>query len=248
MDTITADNDVSTPEEITTIPTQAPLPAEGPTRKVQLIEVLVFLFLVLPATGSAYFVLKRVQLPFTVTAITTMLSDLALVCLLVYFTWRNREPLSDIGWTFRGKEVLLGVALFLPVALGAGVVELLARAAGATLPAKTPSFLTATGISGMTLASAMALVVAFAEETVFRGYLILRFKNVTGSTAVAVLLSTALFAAGHGYEGPAGIIGVFYLGLVFALIYRWRSSLIAPMVMHFLQDFISLVVVPLLKH
>jgi hypothetical protein len=35
-------------------------------------------------------------------------------------------------------------------------------------------------------------------------------------------------------------------GLVFALVYAWRQSLIAPIVMHFLQDFIVVVLIPFL--
>ena len=35
------------------------------------------------------------------------------------------------------------------------------------------------------------------------------------------------------------------MGLFFALVYVWRGSLIAPIIMHFLQDFIGIVVLPL---
>jgi membrane protease YdiL (CAAX protease family) len=92
----------------------------------------------------------------------------------------------------------------------------------------------------------IALVVALAEETIFRGYFILRFEAVTASPAVAVVLSAVIFSLGHGYEGSAGVVTVGVMGLVFALIYLWRRSLVAPIVMHFLQDFISVVLLPLL--
>jgi membrane protease YdiL (CAAX protease family) len=36
------------------------------------------------------------------------------------------------------------------------------------------------------------------------------------------------------------------MGLAFALVYLWRKSLVAPIVMHFLQDFIGIVLLPLL--
>jgi membrane protease YdiL (CAAX protease family) len=55
-----------------------------------------------------------------------------------------------------------------------------------------------------------------------------------------------IFSLGHGYEGSAGVITVGFMGLVFALVYLWRGSLVAPMVMHFLQDFIGIVLSPLL--
>ncbi|MEJ2422781.1 MAG: hypothetical protein P8018_13955 [Acidobacteriota bacterium] len=43
-------------------------------------------------------------------------------------------------------------------------------------------------------------------------------------------------------------MAVFYLGLVYAVVYVWRKSLVAPMVMHFLQDFGAIVLLPLLLH
>lgn len=85
------------------------------------------------------------------------------------------------------------------------------------------------------------------EETIFRGYLILRFTAVTLRPAVAVLLSAALFSLGHGYEGSAGVVTVGVMGLALALIYLWRESLVAPIVMHFLQDFLGIVLLPLLR-
>ena len=61
-----------------------------------------------------------------------------------------------------------------------------------------------------------------------------------------MLLSTVIFTLGHGYEGTAGMAAVGTLGLILALVYVNRGSLVAPMVMHFLQDFIGVVIVPLL--
>jgi membrane protease YdiL (CAAX protease family) len=60
------------------------------------------------------------------------------------------------------------------------------------------------------------------------------------------VLSAAIFALGHGYEGSAGVVTVGVMGLAFALVYLWRQSLVAPMVMHFLQDFIGIVLLPML--
>ncbi len=60
------------------------------------------------------------------------------------------------------------------------------------------------------------------------------------------MLSSAIFAIGHGYEGSAGLVTVGVMGAIFALVYLWRGSLIAPMVMRFLQDFLGIVLLPLL--
>jgi membrane protease YdiL (CAAX protease family) len=61
-----------------------------------------------------------------------------------------------------------------------------------------------------------------------------------------VLLSSFIFSLGHGYEGTAGLATVGVMGAAFALVYLWRGSLVAPIVMHFLQDFIGIVLLPYL--
>jgi membrane protease YdiL (CAAX protease family) len=128
------------------------------------------------------------------------------------------------------------------------VLEQALRQVGFTAPSTpVPSALAAKGSAEYVLGILLVTVVALAEETIFRGYLILRLRTATRSTTAAVLLSTAIFALGHGYEGTAGLTTVGFMGLIFALVFVWRRSLLAPFVMHFLQDFISIVMVPLLK-
>lgn len=55
------------------------------------------------------------------------------------------------------------------------------------------------------------------------------------------------FSPCHGYEGSAGVVTGGLTGAVFALIYLWRGTLVASCVMHFLQDFIGIVMLPLLR-
>ena len=109
-----------------------------------------------------------------------------------------------------------------------------------------PSSLTATGIGQFVLAFILVSIVALAEETMFRGYLIHRFRAVSANPGLAVFLSAFIFSLGHGYEGTAGIITVGFLGIVFALVYLWQKSLVAPIVMHFLLDSVGIILVPLI--
>ncbi|MCL4476794.1 MAG: CPBP family intramembrane metalloprotease [Nitrospirae bacterium] len=75
------------------------------------------------------------------------------------------------------------------------------------------------------LAAVLVIVVALAEETVFRGYLILRFKNVMANTSAAVLLSAVIFSLGHGYEGSDGVITVgSWVWSLVSSIYGGRAS------------------------
>jgi membrane protease YdiL (CAAX protease family) len=218
-------------------------------RKEQIVEVSVFLFLIVPSMVISFFVVKQGSISFVLVALSSILRDLALVSLILFFLWRNGEPLDRIGWRFKNarKEAVLGMWLFIPFFFGAGLLEKGLRMVGFTAPAtQLPSLIAEKNTAEFLLAAVLVIVVALAEETIFRGYLILRFKNITASTAAAVMTSAVIFSLGHGYEGSAGVITVGVMGVVFALIYLWRQSLVAPVVMHFLQDFISIVLAPLL--
>ena len=190
---------------------------------------------------------NQAGLGFLPSAVFSIISDLGLVALVFYFIWRNAEPLNHLGWT-TGRlpmEALLGLLFFVPVMFTANYLESALHHAGLSMPTRRPAFLMASGNSGIALAVALVIVVAVVEETIFRGYLLLRLKPLLRWPWVAVLLSSAVFAVGHGYEGLAGVISVFGLGVVLAAIYLWRRSLVAPMVIHFCIDFSAIVLAAL---
>jgi membrane protease YdiL (CAAX protease family) len=216
-------------------------------RKEQAVEVAVFLFLIVPSMVLSLFVVRRGNLSFVFTAVATIFRDLGLVSLILFFLWRNGENGERIGWSLRraGREAALGAALFIPFVFGAALLERGLLRLGLSRPATpTPSFLAASGGAEFLLAAVLVAVVAVTEETIFRGYLLLRFQTLLRGPALAVLLSSVIFSLGHGYEGSAGLVTVGVMGAVFAVIYLWRRSLVAPIVMHFLQDFLSIVLLP----
>ena len=232
---------------------------EGPQsgKKEQLFEVGVFLFLIVPSLTFSFFPAAEGNAGFVLTAGATILRDLALLSLVLFFIWRNRERLRAIGWTSRHvwQEIGWGVVLFVPVFFGAAYLESLLKSAGLSTPSRPlPSLQAPDSAGAIALALFFAggectkpeIVVAVAEESIFRGYLILRFERISQSAALAVVLSAFIFSLGHGYEGSAGVVTVGTIGLVFALVYRWRNSLVAPMTMHFLQDFLAIILLPLL--
>jgi membrane protease YdiL (CAAX protease family) len=201
-----------------------PLAETRESRREQLWEVLVFLFLIVPSMVLSFLVIKTGNLSFEITAYTTIVRDLSLVSLIVFNLRRNREALSRIGWNFPawGREVAWGLALFVPFFFATNLFERVLISAGFSAPAKPlPTFFRPDGEVEVLLAVGLVAVVALAEETIFRGYLILRFRAITGSPLIAVLLSSALFSLGHGY--------------------------VAPMILHFLQDFIGIVLAPFLN-
>jgi membrane protease YdiL (CAAX protease family) len=216
----------------------------------QLWEVVVFLFLIVPSMALSFFAVKAGSLGFVLTAFATILRDLSLVSLILYFLWRNGEPVRLIGWTLDNvwREIALAVMLFIPFFPGSIVLERLLRSIGFSVPSTPlPQSMPSATVSQVALAGVLVVVVAISEETIFRGYLLLRFKNLAASSFVAVVLSAFIFSIGHGYEGSAGVVTVGVMGAIFALVYLWRGSLVTPVVMHFLQDFVSIVLAALLS-
>ena len=231
-------------------------PPTAPTRRHQTIEVAIFLALILPPMLLSLVSARQSseaaagqEAGFVTVASVTIARDTALVGLILYFLWRNREPLARIGWTHRRlwDEIGLGLVLYVPVFFLVGWAKQFFESLGLTSPDHPwPALMAHRGAMEQAMAVALVIVVAVAEETLFRGYLILRFAAVFGNTAAAVIVSCALFAIGHTYEGSAGVATVGLLGLVLALVYVWRGSIVAPVTMHFCQDFIGVVLAPLL--
>ena len=214
----------------------------------QLVEVSVFLFLIVPSMALSFFAVKQGSLSFVLVAFATILRDLALVSLILFFVWRNGESVNSIGWTFKNarREFGLGIGLYIPFFFATGLFERALQMVGFSVPSTPlPSFTSPVGMGEFLLGLVLVAVVALAEETIFRGYLILRLRAITARPAMALLLSAVLFSLGHGYEGSAGVVTVGVMGLVLGFVYMWRKSLVAPVVMHFLQDFIGIVLLPL---
>jgi uncharacterized protein len=216
-------------------------------KREQLIEVAVFLFLIGPSLALSLLI-NQGSISFMLKAVTTILRDLSLLSLILFFLWRNDEPVGQIGWTLHNirTEILVGVLLFLPVFFGAAALEdILVTIGLSTSSNPLPSIEPNKTVLEMLTALLLVVIVALTEETIFRGYLMLRFKTVLGSSFWSVLLSAFIFSLGHGYEGSAGIVTVGALGVVLSLVYLWRKSLVAPIIMHFLQDTVSIVLLPL---
>lgn len=225
----------------------ADVPTDLPRRRHQL-ELATFLLLVVPGLVLGQVTAASRQ-TFVLTGVATILNDLALSALVLFFVWSGGESLASIGWTTRraGREAVLGVLLYLPMLGLLALLGWLLHGLGIGTSGSRPDFLEPRTPAELVLACVLVIVVACAEETIFRGYLLLRLRELTRSTTAAVVIASLLFASGHTYEGVGGVIAVGLMGVVFALVYVWRKSLVAPVVMHFVQDFLGLVIAPWLS-
>jgi membrane protease YdiL (CAAX protease family) len=221
-------------------------PAGSLSRRQESIELAVFLLLIVPSLVLSFAPNSQGNVSFALVAVATTLRDLGLLALILLLLARGNQPLTAIGWVSQraGREVALGLVLSIPVIIGTQILQALLRAAGLSGPSETSGVMPAKTVGDIILAVVLVVVVAVAEETIFRGYLILRFARALNSRTWAVVLSSVAFAIGHGYEGGAAVVTVGLTGLAFALVYIWRRSLVAPVVMHFVLDFIAIVLAP----
>lgn len=146
-------------------------PPEEPSRRVQAIELGVFLFLIAPSLAFAYGAMQSGRLSFHLLAGMSILRDLSLLCLVLYFLWRNGERVREIGLTTAraGTDVLWGIALFLPITIVIAWLEAVFRQWGLSAPTTLPACFEFRGAGDLLLAFLLVVTVAVVEESLFGG-------------------------------------------------------------------------------
>jgi membrane protease YdiL (CAAX protease family) len=86
----------------------------------------------------------------------------------------------------------------------------------------------------------LSLSAALFEEICFRGFIISKLKNMSGSYWVGALAGALAFSMGHLYQGITGVFLTFVYGMLFAGLFIARKSVFPCIVAHFLQDIIIL--------
>jgi len=105
----------------------------------------------------------------------------------------------------------------------------------------TEAFLSTTSTKGLLINIFMiAILPAFAEEILFRGALASMFKGWTKNVHLAVFLSSFIFAAIHLQF--YGFLPRFLLGMALGYLFFWSGSLWLPIVAHFTNNFLSVIV------
>lgn len=167
----------------------------------------------------------------------SMLAALSIQLFLLVYPLQTRSPRGPLRIPSRKQLIVeFGVALcvvigvFVALALIGFVVERVAP--GKSL---TPEALQQLAQSQQPWAMAMMAVFAIfvapiCEEIFFRGFLQNAF-SARMPTALATLLQVTIFGAAHSF-GLVHSIGAALIGLVLTAVYRWRKTLVTPMLVH----------------
>lgn len=220
---------------------QSPAPREGRTSGTIALLTLTIAYSLLPLFLPA---------PSTISAAGMWQSDLnkwvvtALMVLAVVL-WEGRSVGSIGLHRPRLKEVGIGLAV------GAGWLLLfwmtetiLLEPAGVSVVGTTQrGFLSLAPLQRISI----VLTAAVTEEVIFRGILMERVEELTGSPWLAVAATVLFFVVGHGAHFGL-VINAFQtvVTVVFASLYLWRRDLTALVTMHVVIDGWALLIVPAL--
>jgi membrane protease YdiL (CAAX protease family) len=150
----------------------------------------------------------------------------------------ERLPMNSIGlrrptWKSLAFAVLGAVALLLVFAIHFGVIVRVFHLDAAAAIEQQQIILSRPYWYRVILVLRAAVV----EEILFRGYIIEKVRQLTGSGLLAIALSVLTFTWGHftGW-GLVHLIPVFMSAIILALLYVWRRDLPSNMLAHFLTD------------
>lgn len=146
--------------------------------------------------------------------------------------FRAPRPLYELG-----LGLLLGFAAWAAVLGALLVVGLVIVALGGedALPKAPPAIIPWVAALPVGVRLLISLSAGLVEETFFRGFL----QPRTG-----VLLSTLFFALAHAsYGQPLLLVGVTLLSLVYAMLVKWRQSILAAATAHAFFDAVQLLVI-----
>jgi len=105
----------------------------------------------------------------------------------------------------------------------------------------TDAFLITSSWEGLLVNLIMiALLAAVGEELIFRGILVRLFRDWTKNAHLSVIIPAFLFSALHLQF--YGFFGRFALGIILGYLFIWSGSLWVPIVVHFLNNAMAVIV------
>lgn len=95
---------------------------------------------------------------------------------------------------------------------------------------------------------ALSVNAGFVEELLFRLAMPTLIYAVFGNALLAIVASLLIFGLLHAYQGVAGIIGSFLLGVILMAIFLATGNIVWPIIVHAIFDLRSLVLIPVVVY
>lgn len=227
------------------------------SKTAKLIQTLeLFLIVVLafaPAIFSSVFIIltgyESQQIPNNNAAALTwgskIISDLAVIAVLLYVLFRQGRNLSHLGFNPVKKDIIISLGLAIVAYLSficcwylfaSGYYLNTGYVLGENAP-KNIGFLK----SGITAWSLTAMLVnPFYEEIIVRAYVMSEVKYLTNSKFLAIIISVLIQTSYHLYQGLASAWALAPMFLIYSLYYA-KSRRIFPIILaHMYFDLMAL--------
>jgi len=160
----------------------------------------------------------------------------------IYFV--EKRTIASIGWKkITAKTVFAGIGLGLVAFILFGISNVAIQALGLELNQEAGELFAGQPFLVLML---IALRAAVVEEVLYRGYAFERINELTKSKWIAALVPVIIFMLAHLSWGIGHLIFVFFAGGLFMLIYISKRNLGLVMIAHFIIDFITILVLPMM--
>jgi len=185
--------------------------------------------------------IKELVSPVVQIYLPTIILQSVILLLVLLMNRHESGSARSLGYDkFTLDKLFLGLAFFVAAGLILNLLALLLQQIGSHEDFIDPSYLLPSTMTGKLVWVVLSLVVAFAEETAFRGYALTRVENIFRSRYAAAVVVSFGFAVGHFYQGIGGVAVIFVYGLMFAALFYKTGSIWPGIVAHFAQDVLPL--------
>ncbi len=164
------------------------------------------------------------------------------IAVLLFFIWRSGEGWRRFGlgpprWLI---DPLQGLWIFIAGALLAGVLAgRIASIFNLGDPHLEPWHSEPKSALEHGFAVAVLMLAVLKEELIFRSYFLTRFEQLFGRWN-SLLVTALLFSSWHIYQGPAGLLSTFVLGLVYGGAYLFLRRLWPVFLAHTINNLVLL--------
>lgn len=162
--------------------------------------------------------------------------------------WWEKKPLSEMGLHRQTRRsIIIALASSIVIAIGGTLLSLaIIKGFSIPMPKTMPEVLS---VFPIWLSIWIVVSGSIAEEILYRGFVIERIGQITGSIRLGALITLIWFTLLHlplGWTYTLTI--VFPVSLLITLLYVWRRDLIATIIVHFVFNapLIVLSLLPLL--
>lgn len=164
----------------------------------------------------------------------------------VYLTYRAGQPLSSIGfrrvrfWQMIRRAIAATFTMYASLVAVALIGAAVMRPNYQVMTESMRNIEDRLGVPSWGLILLIAGTAGIFEEIVFRGFLLTRLRVLLGTWTAAIVVGMFVFASLHMWEGAWAVMLILPVGLVLSIAFVRYRSLGAPMLAHFLFNFLQL--------